>query len=82
MDIGVEFLFSDQTAETLAQSIYKMKSIEDPANRPTLRLGKCMTHVKLDSMLRVLDFSTMKVNMNHDNVPLRDMMMTSPGFLQ
>ena len=77
MEIGVQFLFSDQTAETLAQSIYKMKTIEDEKSRPTLRIGQCMTHINFESLMKVLDYSTMKVIIQIDNVPVKQMMMAS-----
>jgi len=36
MEISTEFIFSDMTAETLAQNIYKMKTINDEKMRPKL----------------------------------------------
>ena len=80
MEIGTEFIFSDMTAETLAQNIYKMKTINDEKMRPSIRFGKCMKHVKFESIMKILDYSTLKVTVQYDEVPLEEMMMNSDLF--
>ena len=81
MEISTEFIFSDMTAETLAQSIYKMKTINDESMRPSLQFGKCMTFVKFESVMKILDYSCLKVSIVYDEVPLKDMMMASKIFI-
>lgn len=61
MEISTEFIFSDMTAETLAQNIYKMKTINDVAMRPRLKFGKCMEFITFESVMKILDFSNLKV---------------------
>jgi hypothetical protein len=82
MSINTEFLFSDQTAETLAMNIYKMKTILDEKDQPKLKIGKCMKYVNLESIMKILDFSTLKINVLYSEVPVKQMMLDSPNFIQ
>ena len=40
-----------------------------------------MTFVKFESIMKILDYSTLKVSIVYDEVPLKDMMMASKIFL-
>jgi len=82
MEISTDFIFSDMTADTLAQNIYKMKTINDEDKRPRLRFGKCMAYANFESVMKILDFSTLKVIVEYDKVPLQEMMMASTAFLE
>ena len=81
MEISTEFIFSDMTADTLAQNIYKMKTINDENNRPSLRFGKCMAFVNFESVMKILDYSSFKIKVEYENVDLKTMMMASKEFL-
>ena len=59
-----------------------MKTIEDEQSRPNLSIGKCMTFITFESLMKILDYSTMKVIINYENVLVKEMMMASNNFLK
>jgi hypothetical protein len=70
MTVNIDFSFSNQTAQTLAQALFKLKSAEEEKDRPKFVVGECMEYVDFSAFRTVLEYSTLKASIDYKDVPL------------
>ena len=75
MTVNIDFSFSNQTAQTFAQALFKLKSVEEEDDRPKFVIGQCFEYVDFSAFRTVLEYSTLKACIDYSSFDLQDMML-------